>query len=181
LVEEFKTIKRVIAIEADPKNFSILKANFDLWRGSLSKEIEWVSINAVAACGATEKMVRTNSLADITGKNSASGTFRFNSIPKNKNESNLENVVAIVDLFKETEEHEKIIVKIDIEGGEENLFKRNTDWLKRCFFLTTEIHDGIHPVMVNSSKSLIKSIANLNYAFDASEDVLHLYNRDLLF
>jgi len=37
------------------------------------------------------------------------------------------------------------LIKIDIEGSEKEVFKNNTDWLKRTELLIIELHDELAP------------------------------------
>ena len=175
LAEEFQSIKNVIAIEAEEKNFEILKSNFELWGG------KWTPVNAIVSSDNALQMKSTKSLAELTGKNSASGTFRFIEGDAGGSDSSVAKVIALSDLFEQISPQEKVIVKIDIEGSEEILFKRNTQWIERCLFIACELHDRFDPVMLYSSKNMINALAASDFAFVASNDVLYCYNRALLF
>ena len=180
LIEEFSSIKKVIAIEADDQNFSVLNANFKLWEAK-SSSIEWTALNAVATHSDKEKLLKTRGLYDLKPGHSASGTFRYIEDSEiNENDSEHEKVISIKSILDKIPTDEKIILKVDIEGGEEHLFKSNTEWLGRCHYLTCEVHDRFHPKMVNSSKNMIEALLNHNFAFFPSDDVLHCYNRDKL-
>ena len=180
LLNEFRFITKVIAIEAEEKNFSVLNANFKFWQ-TQRPEIEWIALNAVATHSDEEKLVRTLGLNDLKGGHSVSGTFRYAS-KKNtqKVEAEYEKVASITNLINDLAENEKIIVKLDIEGGEEHLFQSNTEWLKRCHFLTCEVHDAFHPVMINSSTNMIKALVENNFAFMPTNFTLCCYNRDYI-
>ena len=82
--------------------------------------------------------------------------------------------------FIEIGEESVVIVKVDIEGGEEYLLSENIGWVDPCFFLSIEIHDRFHPVMINSSKNIVYIIKDGNFAITAASDVLHLYSREKL-
>jgi FkbM family methyltransferase len=41
--------------------------------------------------------------------------------------------------------HDRVIIKIDIEGGESALFRSNTDWLASTTVLIIELHDWLYP------------------------------------
>ena len=180
LIEEFSSIRKVIAIESDDQNFSVLNANFKLWEAS-SSNIEWAALNAVATHRNNEKLLKTRGLYDLKPGHSASGTFRYIEDSEiNENDIEYEKVISIKGIIDKIPTDEKIILKIDIEGGEEHLFKSNTEWLGRCHYLTCEIHDRFHPKMVNSSKNMIEALLKHNFAFFPSNDVLHCYNRDNL-
>lgn len=180
LLNEFKFITKVVAIEAEDKNFSVLNANFNLWQ-TQRPEIEWIALHAVATHSEKEKLVRTSGLNDLKGGHSVSGTFRYTSNLKTKKiNEDFEKVVSIKKLINDVTKNEKIIVKMDIEGGEEHLFKSNTEWLKRCHFFTCEVHDAFHPVMINSSTNMIKALVENNFAFMPRDFTLHCYNRKLI-
>lgn len=180
LVNEFTSIKKVISIEAEEKNFGLLNANFALWREAYS-DIEWIAIHGVATHSEGAKIVKEKSLNDLTGANSASGTFRYSaSDEESPSVQNFHNSISINSLIESIDESENVIVKIDIEGGEEYLFKCNIDWLKRCAFITAEVHDRFHPVMIDSSTGMIKALVHNNFAFVPADDVIHCYNRKIV-
>ena len=137
-------------------------------------------MNAIATHSSDEKLFKDKSLNDLTGVNSASGTFRYSASDGNfENTNELQNSISISELFNDIADSEKIIVKIDIEGGEEHLFKSNTGWIQRCLFITSEVHDKFHPVMLHSSTKMIKAIVDNDFAFVPANDVVHCYNRNL--
>ena len=72
-------------------------------------------------------------------------------------------------------------MKMDIEGGEEYLLSKNTEWLNRCSYLMTEIHDDYHPSLINASKNLIKVLNQEDFAISASNKCLYCYNKKKLF
>lgn len=77
-------------------------------------------------------------------------------------------------------DQDKLIVKIDIEGGEEYLFEKNIQWIKKVMFLTIEIHDRYNIELLNSSSNFIKMLAENNFSIVPENDVIHCYNRSLL-
>jgi len=54
------------------------------------------------------------------------------------------------------------IAKIDIEGFEENLFLKNTDWVRQFPVIAIELHDWMLPGE-GSSLNFFKTIANGNW------------------
>ena len=111
-----------------------------------------------------EKNIYKKFFAEITGKNSASGTFRFGREPEKGSKKIEVDTIAISELFQNISDEEVIIVKIDIEGGEEELLENNIEWIKRCHYLTIEVHDKFDPIMLDSSRNLIKIIHENNFA-----------------
>ena len=75
--------------------------------------------------------------------------------------------------------HFAFICKIDIEGGEDNLFKINTEWLKLFPVIIIEIHDWMIPGIANS-KSFFKFIAENNYDIVYRGELIFAFNNDLL-
>jgi hypothetical protein len=55
-----------------------------------------------------------------------------------------------------------LIVKVDIEGGEEALFRSNIDWLDRTDLLIAETHDWLFPGQ-GTSRTLFSAIAGRNF------------------
>ncbi len=49
--------------------------------------------------------------------------------------------VTVDDLFEMTQSDHADIIKIDIEGGEKELFTNNTDWLDKVDTIAIELHD----------------------------------------
>lgn len=181
LIEEFKTIKKVIAIEPDKKNFEILDLNFKIWSMNF-KNVEFLPLNGAVTSDARDIVVQGLSLYDLNKKGTVSGSFSYKPV---KNQTNIEKInnnivkaISLNDLVNDISIDEKIIIKIDIEGGEEYLFEKNLDWLKRTIYLTCEIHDKFHPQFINSSKNMIESIAKNNFAIDIKNSSLFLYNRN---
>lgn len=72
-----------------------------------------------------------------------------------------------------------LIFKIDIEGGEENLFKDNIEWMNLFPLIVIELHDWMLPFQ-GTSKNFIKAIASRDF------DILHIgenmfcFNKQLL-
>jgi hypothetical protein len=53
-----------------------------------------------------------------------------------------------------------LIAKIDIEGGEDELFRSNLDWARQAALIVVETHDWLLPG-AGSSQNLRRCIANL--------------------
>jgi hypothetical protein len=141
---------------------------------------KWTPVHAIVSCSNDVQMKSAKSIAEITGKNTVSGTFRF--IEGDAGDPDpVAKVIALSDLFEQIHFKERVIVKVDIEGSEEILFKHNTQWIERCLFIVLELHDRFDPSMLYSSKNMIDALARSDFAFVASDDVLFCYNRALLF
>lgn len=179
LKKEFPSLKKIIAIEAEAGNFGVLKKNFELW-GAEFPDVEFLPVHAVASASSNDKIVELDTLNDLTGMNSASGTFRF--APSEAGEANegVSAALGLNELMKQIGTDHVVICKLDIEGGEETLLKRNTEWLSRIAFLTAEVHDRFHEELMNSSKSLVKVLYDHDFAIVPEKDVLHCFSRKLL-
>jgi hypothetical protein len=57
-----------------------------------------------------------------------------------------------------------LILKIDIEGGEDALFNGNTIWLDKFPLVIIELHDWMLPFS-GSSRNFIKSVAQYDFDF----------------
>ena len=69
------------------------------------------------------------------------------------------------------------ICKIDIEGGEANLFKCNYSWLERFPLVIIELHDWLLPGESNS-RNFLK--AALEFDFVYRDENLFCFNNALL-
>ena len=180
LIKEFSSLKKVIAIEAESKNFGLLKANFDLWSSKYSN-IDWVALNAVATSSEGAKIRKTQGLFDVKKGHSVSGTFKYELANEClSHEQNFEKTVSLKSIIDSISQDQRIVAKIDIEGGEQHLFEADTEWLKRCHFLTCEVHDGFHPIMLNSSRNMIKAFVDHDFVIVPSNNLLHCYNRNMI-
>ena len=170
----------MIAIEAESKNFGLLKANFDLWSSKYSN-IDWVALNAVATSSEGAKIRKTQGLFDVKKGHSVSGTFKYELANEClSDEQNFEKTVSLKSIIDSISQDQRIVAKIDIEGGEQHLFEADTEWLKRCHFLTCEVHDGFHPIMLNSSRNMIKAFVDHDFVIVPSNNLLHCYNRNMI-
>lgn len=68
------------------------------------------------------------------------------------------------------------VVKVDIEGGEGNLFSANTEWVARTPLLIVELHDWMLP-KGRSAQPFLRCIANLDRDFVyIGEDIYSIAN-----
>ena len=198
LSKTFPSLKTIVGVEAEKENFEILRMNYDLWQSKRNRAddalIQYVPVYAIASCVSGRRSENFIS-SRLSGGVSASGTFRF--IPGqfeespcgNSREDELETVnvefspdqVSVDEIFRnQVEDCEKstAVVKVDIEGGEEELFMGECEWLSKTAFLTVEIHDVMG--CPNSSRALLKRLSEHDFALLPENDVLHCYNREIL-
>lgn len=76
-------------------------------------------------------------------------------------------------------DHFSFVCKIDIEGGEDNLFLKNTDWLKAFALIIIELHDWMLPGEANS-KNFFKFITEGNYDLIYRGELIFAFNNDLI-
>lgn len=68
------------------------------------------------------------------------------------------------------------IIKIDIEGGEKDLFKKNIDWINKFKIIIIEPHDWLYPSS-NTFQNFLIAIANKNRDFIIqNENILSINN-----
>lgn len=72
-----------------------------------------------------------------------------------------------------------LIFKIDIEGGEEDLFAGDTDWMTSFPLLIIELHDWMLPFS-GSSRNFIRALARHDFDVVQRGENMFLFNRDLL-
>lgn len=178
LMEEFPSIKTVIAVEAEKENYNVLKKNFRLW-AQLNDGVSLDAIHGICSSSSSHRMMELSSIAEVTNSNTASGTFRFDVIHEVSPDTKAteSNAIAISEIIENIDESATIIVKIDIEGGEEYLFAEANDWVRRVAFITIEMHDRYDESLNGSSTNFIKTLANHDFAIVPEKDVLHCYRR----
>ena len=183
IIKEFKSIKKVIGVEAEQFNYKILKNNYLLWEEKF-KSINFYSIFAAAS---SEDGISFNSNFALSNTNSeytASGTFIFNpDRDSTNNSSNIDSVdsVSLDYIINKYCGNEKIICKIDIEGGEKDLFQKNNKWLKNIAFIAIEVHDRFDIQLIDSSKNLLNILQEYDFAIVPGKDILYCYSRKILF
>jgi hypothetical protein len=81
-------------------------------------------------------------------------------------------------LQRHAHETRPYIVKLDIEGSENNLFACNTEWVARTPVIIVALHDGLIPGTDNVHR-FVEFIANCNRDFVYLEDSIFSINREL--
>ena len=177
LVKEFNSLKKIIGIEAENFNFNMLKLNYNHFT-TIFQNIKFDPLYALASCESGNSVKSDRSLKELGEKVTSSGTFRF--IPEKNNDLNTKilKTVSLNDIIDNLTHEDKLIVKIDIEGGEQYLFEKNTKWVEKVMFLTIEIHDRYNIELINSSSNFIKALAENNFSIVPENDVIHCYNRN---
>jgi FkbM family methyltransferase len=148
----------IVAIEPDAENFRMLSRNSAAnplilpVRAAVSDRPGWVSI----------KNPEAHAWAFQTAE---SVERRADSIP----------AITIADAASRVEDHEPLIVKVDIEGAEEQLFRSNTGWISTWPMLSIELHDWMRP-WAGSSQSFFKALAGLDFDFVLAGENAFVFN-----
>ncbi|MCB2050998.1 MAG: FkbM family methyltransferase [Novosphingobium sp.] len=166
LLQEFPSVTKIVAVEAEAENFEVLSRNFEHWKSQF-ENVQFEAMQAIATGqdGAAFEMSR---LGQDNPQTTASGTFRFTPA-----QTGITNTVTMAYLLAGAEG--PIICKMDIEGGEEFIFNADTAWLDRVSFFTAEVHDRFGPEFIDSSARMIASLSE--FAIVPDRDVLHCYRR----
>ena len=146
---------KIISLEPDIANYEILKKN-------VPSSI--VHFNKAIAC--EEKNLKlNNSTADpraISIEYESQGNIECVSVNKILNE--LKNDFV------------PFIIKIDIEGGEKDLFKKNIDWINKFKIIIIEPHDWLYPSS-NTFQNFLRAVADKNRDFIIqNENILSIRN-----
>ncbi len=156
----------VYAIEPDPKNFLILEVNTDEFENKFNFEGALASSNDdlfLIDPHLSDWGFRTSE-QEIIGQNSKKvKCIQPNTILSDEKYSKL---------FP-------FIFKIDIEGGESNLFSKNTEWIDQFPLIIIELHDWLLPFQGNS-KSLLNAISRLDFDMVIKGENFFFFNRKIL-
>lgn len=126
----------VISIEPEVKNFSLMKKNC-----TGLNNIEFLN----KAIGSTVGYVTIN--------NSDADNNAFRTSRSENEESDIE-VISVNSILQGYSDLVPFIVKIDIEGFENDLFLNNTEWVERFPLMIIETHDWMLPKQANSHNFL---------------------------
>jgi FkbM family methyltransferase len=143
--EEYPMAK-IIAIEPDKSNYNLARTN-----NSRNKDnIDWFN----AAIGSVNM---SGSLNDPGLGNNA---YRI------KEEGGSIKVIGLRDLIRDYTGNgfSPFIIKIDIEGYEQELFSKNLEWIDQFPIIIIELHDWLFPGQ-NNSKNFLNAIAGRNRDF----------------
>ena len=85
--------------------------------------------------------------------------------------------ITIDEIIKENNLEYVDLLKIDIEGGEKELFESNYEnWLPKTRCIVIELHDGLK---MGCSKNFFKAISKYNFSYHNRGGHLLFINRDL--
>lgn len=138
----------VVAFEPDPANFELLRRNTE----GLNVELHQ------AALGAADGKVR---LIDP-----GQGEWGYQTSRSDDGETPLVSIGRIV-AEKRDAGYQPFIAKIDIEGGEADLFTPPTSWIDLFPLMIVELHDWLLPRQ-GTSRNFLRSVA------DRDRDFVHI-------
>ena len=143
---------RVVALEPEATNFKMLSIN--------SKDRSNVLCLRAALSSSDGEMIVVDpgqgewGFRAVSGDEAAQGRF-IEKVP----------AISVNKILKDAgEECAPFIVKIDIEGGEGEVFSKNIEWVDKFPILIIELHDWMLPSQ-RSSASFIKCVSDLNRDF----------------
>lgn len=142
--EEYPLAK-IVAIEPDFGNIELAKAN--------CADKENVDFRN-CAIGSTSGFVTIANTEDFSNAFRTEINNSTDGIP----------LVTMEDILTEFEDHELFLVKVDIEGFEDDLFSKNTEWLNKTTILVIELHDWMLPKEANS-RNFLKVVSSKNRDF----------------
>lgn len=135
----------VMAIEPDAGNFQLAQTqcaglvNVRLMRGFIGSQSGFARIQNPHAEPWAFRTQRTNDSKDLP-------------------------LLTIPELVSAEENCELVLVKVDIEGFEADLFATNLEWIDECPILIVELHDWLMPEAL-TSQNFLKAMAGRNRTF----------------
>lgn len=126
----------VVAIEPEINNYSLIKKNCK-------------SLNNVELLN--KAVGSLNGFVNIDNPKSDNNAFRTS---RNANSERLIEIITINDILSAHNELIPFVIKIDIEGFEDDLFSTDTEWVKEFPILIIEPHDWMLPNQANSHNFL---------------------------
>jgi FkbM family methyltransferase len=131
---------RIVAIEPEPENFSILRKNL-----SQDEKVNLIN-NAI-----TEKPKKV----ELSNPQSETASFRFEQSEKGKKSLTIE---SLIHEYKNNSE--SLMLKLDIEGAEKGIFTyKPKNWIKEFDLILVEPHDWIYP---NTERTIIETAKKYN-------------------
>src|SRR6266853_1735871 len=157
----FRLTERLMKLgEPEKKNCELLRMNC----AGLDVRI----VEAALGCEAGKSFLRDPGLSDWGFRTGDTGEYKVD-------------VVTVDQLFDslDKEKAAPFICKIDIEGGEANLFRCNYAWLERFPLVIIELHDWLLPGEGNS-RNFFKAALEFDFDFVYRGENLFCFNNALL-
>lgn len=136
---------QVLAFEPDKDNYILLERNT-------------YGLDVDLRCAAVGS---TSGRANISNPTDSPWAYRVEA----SDSGNIEFISLANAIAKKTQENfETLIVKIDIEGGEDNLFRDDLKWVEDVPLIIIELHDWLLPKQ-GTSKNFLRAVARLDRDF----------------
>lgn len=150
----------VVSLEPEKYNYSLLKLN------TVGKSI--LSLEGAIGSEIGTMYLNDPGHGDVGFRVSNSGDY----------EVSVYSVSQIIEIGKK-HDAAPFICKIDIEGGESELFSKNTEWMNDFALIIIELHDWMLP-MQGSSKKFLEAISKLDFELLHKGENLFFFNKKLL-
>jgi FkbM family methyltransferase len=151
----------VVAVEPDVANFELLLKN------AAGPNVQ--AVNAAISS--------TRGHARVFDPGEGHWGYRTRLIAEDENLADAVPRVTINDIYNShSGQHFPYIVKVDIEGGESDLFSGNTEWVARTPLVIVELHDWLLP-KAGTSRPFLECISKLDRDFvQQHEDIFSIAN-----
>ncbi len=147
----------IVALEPDGENFALLRDNTK----GLDVDLRNVAVGSIDG--------------RVTVTDPGEGEWGYRTSIDSNGSCELISMNALVD-EKTKKGYSPFIVKIDIEGGESNLFEQQTDWVQQFPILIVELHDWLLPGQ-NTSRTFLQCISRYDRDFvHIGENIFSLKN-----
>lgn len=150
----------VISIEPEKNNYSMLRLN------TAEKSI----IAIEGAVGSDSGLMYLN--------DPGNGDVGYRVLSQGKYEVKVHSINELITIGKKYEA-KPFICKIDIEGGEAELFSKNINWIDDFALIIIELHDWMLP-MQGSSKRFLDAVSKLDFEMLQKGENLFFFNKKLL-
>ena len=154
---------RIVAVEPEPENFALLAQN--------TMGMEGVS----TVQGAVASYNGTGYLQDPKCE-----TWGFRVAPTQAEDEPAVKMHTMRRLMAMEPDATPFIAKVDIEGGEAELFSANTGWMDSFPLIVWEAHDWLLPGQA-TSRNVWQAVANRRFDVVLHEENLVMFNCDLLY
>ncbi|MBV9510744.1 MAG: FkbM family methyltransferase [Caulobacteraceae bacterium] len=151
---------RIVAIEPERENFGLLTLNCEGLNAELHQK--------AAASAPGQLFLADPGMSDYGFRTAEAGDYAVDCITLNQ---------ILAD--HPADRFAPFICKIDIEGGEENLFSAHCEWLAQFPFVVIEPHDWLLPGQANS-RNMLKALAERNFDVLFQGENLCCFNNDAL-
>lgn len=157
----------IFSIEPDISNWHILEANT-------------AGLNVFNFYGAIADVDGELIFEDPGRSDMGFMTRRISELDENINSKRVKSISPLSILTHSVSQNTNpLILKIDIEGGEDALFNGDTNWLSKFPLVIIELHDWMLPFS-GSSRNFIKAVAQHDFDFVYRGENIFLFNRQLL-